>query len=85
MKENKACVLYDRPCTNCGECDMCDLDPSKKCDNCGRCIDSGNDYNTVDVDLQSQNGDMPLNYHEDDEDEAGDLSGEFGELFGGED
>ena len=28
------CVLYDRECINCGECDMCDLNPKKKCDNC---------------------------------------------------
>ena len=33
------CVLYDRECINCGECDMCDLNPLKVCDNCGKCID----------------------------------------------
>ena len=32
------CVLYDRECTGCMECDMCDLDPNKTCDNCGKCI-----------------------------------------------
>ncbi len=32
------CVLYDRICTGCMECDMCDLDPQKICDNCGKCI-----------------------------------------------
>ena len=35
----KECVLYDRECINCGECDICDLDPKKKCDNCGKCIE----------------------------------------------
>ena len=45
----KECVLYDRECINCGECDICDLDPKKICDNCGKCIDSGNDYNIIDI------------------------------------
>lgn len=45
-KENKLndeneeeCVLYDRKCIGCGECELCDLDPLKICDNCGKCID----------------------------------------------
>ena len=59
----KECVLYDRACINCGECDMCDLNPKKVCDNCGKCIESGDDYNIMDVDLTVQNGDEPLNYH----------------------
>lgn len=32
------CVLYDRVCIECGECNLCDLDPSKVCDNCKKCI-----------------------------------------------
>ncbi len=47
----KECILYDRECINCGECDMCDLNPKKVCDNCGICIDMDDDYSTVDVDL----------------------------------
>ena len=65
----KQCVLYDRQCINCGECDICDLDPKKICDNCGKCIESGNDYNIMDVDLTVENGDEPLNYHFDNESE----------------
>lgn len=34
----KRCVLYDRECIECGECNLCDLDPTKICDNCGKCI-----------------------------------------------
>lgn len=30
----KQCVLYDRECIDCGECQRCDLDPDKICDNC---------------------------------------------------
>ncbi len=46
----KECVLRDGICTNCGECDMCDLNPAKKCDNCGLCIDSAEDYNILKID-----------------------------------
>lgn len=33
------CVLYDRKCIGCLECEVCDLDPKKVCNNCGKCID----------------------------------------------
>ena len=44
MKEKKVahgqqCVLYDRECIGCMECETCDLDPNKICDNCGKCLD----------------------------------------------
>lgn len=38
-KSEEECVLYDRKCIGCGECELCDLDPLKICDNCGKCID----------------------------------------------
>ena len=37
QKEQK-CVLYDRDCIGCLECEICDLDPEKICDNCGKCL-----------------------------------------------
>lgn len=37
--ENEKCVLYDRDCIGCMECEICDLDPNKICDNCGKCLD----------------------------------------------
>lgn len=40
----KQCVLYERECMNCRECEMCDLDPDKVCDNCCLCLDEA-DYN----------------------------------------
>lgn len=46
----KKCVLYDRDCINCGECDMCDLDPNKICDNCGKCINLETDYAEIKID-----------------------------------
>ncbi len=61
----KECVLYDRECINCGECDICDLDPKKICDNCGKCIESGDDYNIMDVDLTVEDDSVPNNYHYD--------------------
>lgn len=50
--EFKRCVLMDRPCTECGECNMCDLDPSKVCDNCGKCIglDGSLAYKAIKID-----------------------------------
>ncbi len=37
MKQ-KQCILYDRECIDCLECQICDLDPYKLCDNCGECL-----------------------------------------------
>ncbi len=35
----KVCILDEtKPCTDCGECNRCDLDPNKICDNCMKCI-----------------------------------------------
>ncbi len=45
----KQCELYDRECIDCGECDMCDLNPEKHCDDCGRCIEESEDYRSVTV------------------------------------
>ena len=42
--KNGMCVLDETmKCDDCGECDRCDIDPSKICDNCGACLDA---YNT---------------------------------------
>lgn len=38
-KIGSPCVLYDRACVGCLECETCDLDPNKVCDNCGKCIE----------------------------------------------
>lgn len=37
------CVLYERECTGCLECEICDLDPTKICDSCGKCLDIKDD------------------------------------------
>ncbi|MBQ4075284.1 MAG: hypothetical protein IJD39_08790 [Clostridia bacterium] len=44
------CVLYDRFCIECGECDRCDLDPSKICDNCMQCVKGNDDYRGILID-----------------------------------
>ena len=53
MKTEKAhgqqCVLYDRECIGCMECEMCDLDPDKVCDNCGKCLDI-REFATIKID-----------------------------------
>ena len=45
----KLCELYDRECINCGECDLCDLDPTKVCDSCGKCLETDNDYKAITI------------------------------------
>lgn len=43
-KLGEPCVLDENvSCTHCGECLLCDLDPTKFCDNCEKCLDT---YNT---------------------------------------
>ena len=37
-KIGQKCVLYERECTGCLECEICDLDKNKICDNCGKCL-----------------------------------------------
>ena len=46
----KMCVLYDRECIDCGECDMCELDPTKRCDNCMKCVNGDDEYRTLPID-----------------------------------
>lgn len=49
LMETQKCVLYDRDCIGCLECEMCDLDPNKVCDNCGKCLDI-KDFATIRID-----------------------------------
>lgn len=46
----KQCVLYDRECIDCGECDRCDLDPDKICDNCMKCVMGDDEYLSLPID-----------------------------------
>lgn len=52
--ERRKCVLYEdrSECIECGDCSICDLDPSKICDNCGKCIGLNGDleYRVITVD-----------------------------------
>jgi len=50
MALHKECVLYDRECIGCGECDRCDLDPEKICDNCMKCVRGDADYRGIAID-----------------------------------
>ena len=46
----KECILCPGIiCDDCGACETCDLDPTKRCDNCMRCLDMP-DYNGVLID-----------------------------------
>lgn len=44
------CILYDRPCKECGECDRCDLNPEKVCDNCKKCLGGTADFRAIRID-----------------------------------
>ncbi len=48
-KKGEPCVLYDRECIGCGECEFCDIDPLKICDNCGKCLNV-KDFATIGID-----------------------------------
>lgn len=53
----KYCVLVDgKICDDCGECNVCDLDPNKICDNCMACLKTGADYNAVEIDEIIEDG-----------------------------
>lgn len=43
------CVLEHKPCTECGECNYCDLDESKICDNCMECIEGDQEFRAIGV------------------------------------
>lgn len=34
----KICVLEQKSCVDCGECNICDVDKTKICDNCEKCL-----------------------------------------------
>ena len=42
-KNVQKCVLYERECIGCLECEICDLDKNKICDNCGKCLNIQDD------------------------------------------
>lgn len=50
MALKKQCVLEEKECIGCGECDRCDLDPNKICDNCMKCVNSDAEYRAIMVD-----------------------------------
>ena len=50
MAVHRQCVLYDRECIGCGECDRCDLDPGKICDNCMKCVNGDAEYRGINID-----------------------------------
>jgi hypothetical protein len=59
MAIHKQCVLYDRECIGCGECDRCDLDPEKICDNCMKCVRTDADYAGIGIDGIVLEGELP--------------------------
>ena len=53
----KYCLLDEtKVCDDCGECNVCDLDPNKICDNCMKCLQTGADYNAIEIDEIIEDG-----------------------------
>lgn len=50
MERYQDCVLYERLCIACGECDRCDENPEKICDNCMRCVKAEAEYAAIRID-----------------------------------
>ncbi|MCK5128668.1 MAG: hypothetical protein KAQ68_02355 [Clostridiales bacterium] len=46
----RKCILEEKSCIECGDCNICDLDTHKVCDNCGKCIELDMDYSSVLID-----------------------------------
>lgn len=49
MALKKQCVLEEKECIGCGECDRCDLDPNKICDNCMKCMGDEVDFRAITI------------------------------------
>ena len=63
--ERKICLLDEaKLCDDCGECTRCDLDPEKLCDNCMKCVESGAEYNAVEIDEIFETETVPEEYRE---------------------
>lgn len=67
--KNCYCVLdKNKLCDDCGECDICDLNPDKKCDNCGKCLEMKDyDMKAVKVDDIIDDEDEFRTYEKDEE------------------
>ena len=62
MAVHRQCVLYDRECIGCGECDRCDLDPEKICDNCMKCVRGEAEYRGIiveEIQLEAPGSSLP--------------------------
>lgn len=45
----KECLIYDRACIKCYECEKCDLDSTKRCNNCEKCLEQSGEYRSVKI------------------------------------
>jgi len=84
---SKNCIFNDRKiCSNCGECEVCELNSNKKCNNCGKCLElEGYDVKAIKIDevfedevleeLEDNNNEIDLSKEEADniEDEIDEL------------
>lgn len=50
MTYGEPCIIEDRLCTECGECDHCEINAEEICDNCCQCINSEADFRGIEID-----------------------------------
>lgn len=51
MKREVCIFSNKKTCTDCGECEKCDLNANKKCNNCGKCLEmEGYDMKAIKID-----------------------------------
>lgn len=77
MKKN--CIFeINLLCSDCGECNKCDLNSNKKCNNCGKCLElEGIDSRAINIDELIEEGDASFLTEEEGLDENGKVDIEF--------
>ncbi|AND84809.1 hypothetical protein GTH52_04820 [Clostridium tyrobutyricum] len=63
MNRSNCIFSSEKMCTNCGECDACELDSNKKCNNCGKCLEmEGYDMRAIKIEGILDNKDETDDY-----------------------
>jgi hypothetical protein len=65
MSNKNECLLYDKKCNDCGECNICDLNSKKTCDNCCKCLEADSDFRGVYIDEIIDDKEEPIEDSED--------------------
>jgi hypothetical protein len=63
---SKLCIFEkSKACDNCGECNICDLNPKKVCNSCGKCLElEGYDMKAIQIDAVLENEEDEAEFEE---------------------